>query len=286
MAETVRIFEVGPRDGLQNEARIIPAADKVRLINLLSDCGFDRIEATSFVSPKWVPQMADADDVLRAIQRRPGVSYAALTPNLQGYRRAKAAGADEVAVFASVSEAFSHKNINCSIAESLERFRPVIAAALADHKPVRGYVSCAISCPYDGPTSPVAVARLTAKLLAMGCYEVSLGDTIGAGTPGTIAAMLAEVLEGAPADRLAGHYHDTNATALGNIDVSLEMGLRTFDAAVAGLGGCPFAPGARGNVSTAAVVARMHDLGFRTGINPQRLDEAARFAGQLKKGSQ
>ncbi len=284
MTEKVRIFEVGPRDGLQNETRIIPASDKIRLIDLLSCCGFAKIEATSFVAPKWVPQMADADEVLRAIQRRPGVKYTALTPNLQGYLRAKAAGADEVAIFASASESFSQKNINCSIAESLARFRPVMAAALADGMPVRGYISCVVACPYDGPTAPAAVAQLAAVLLEMGCYQVSLGDTIGAGAPDTIAAMLTVVLTTIPADCLAGHYHDTNANALGNIDVSLDSGLRTFDTSVGGLGGCPFAPGAKGNVSTGAVVARMHGRGFTTGIDPDCLAAAAGFAETLKRG--
>jgi len=285
MAEKVCIFEVGPRDGLQNEARIIPTSEKVRLIDLLSACGLERIEATSFVSPKWVPQMADAAEVMRSVQRRTGVRYTALTPNIQGYHRAKAAGADEVAVFASASEGFSKMNVNCSIAESLARFRPVVAAASQDGVPIRGYVSCAVVCPYEGPTPPAAVARLTSILLGMGCYEVSLGDTIGAGTADTIAAMLAEVLKIAPADRLAGHYHDTGGTALQNIDISLDMGLRTFDAAAGGLGGCPFTPDAKGNVATGAVVKRVHERGFETGIDPERLDEAARFAEGLKGGS-
>lgn len=285
MDEKVRIFEVGPRDGLQNEKKLIPTSDKVRLIDLLSSCGFDKIEATSFVSPKWVPQLADAEDVMGAIRREPGVCYAALTPNMQGYERAKSAGADEVAVFASASEAFSQNNINCSIEESLARFRPLMAAAAVDGTPVRGYVSCVAVCPFDGPTPPAAVARLASDLLEMGCYEVSLGDTIGAGTPDTIAAMLEEVLKIAPADRLAGHFHDTGGTALENINVSLDMGLRTFDAAAGGLGGCPFAPGAPGNVSTGAVVKLMLDRGFETGIDPQRLAEAARFAKRIKAGS-
>lgn len=285
MTEKVRIFEVGPRDGLQNEKRLIPTSEKVRLIDLLSSCGFEKIEATSFVSPRWVPQLADAEDVMRAIRREPGVRYAALTPNMLGYERAKAAGADEVAVFASASEGFSQHNINCSIAESLARFRPVLEAALADGVPVRGYVSCVAVCPYDGPTPPAAVANLAAKLLDMGCYEVSLGDTIGAGTPETIAAMLDAVLKVAPADRLAGHYHDTGGMALRNIKASLDRGLRTFDAAAGGLGGCPFAPGAPGNVATGTVVDLMHERGFETGIDPERLAEAARFAERIKGGT-
>ena len=240
----IRIFEMGPRDGLQNEKRLIPTADKIRLIDMLSACGFEKIEATSFVSPKWVPQMADAAEVMAGIKRAPGVAYAALTPNMKGYEAAKAAKADEVAVFASASEGFSHKNINCSVAESLDRFRPVAEAAQADGIPVRGYVSCVTDCPYDGPTPPEAVARVAKALIEMGCYEVSLGDTIGAGTPETVAKMLDAVLAEAPADRLAGHYHDTKGRALENIAVSIEKGLRTFDSSVGGLGGCPFAPGA------------------------------------------
>lgn len=283
--EKVRIFEVGPRDGLQNEKRRVPTSEKVRLIDLLSKCGFEKIEATSFVSPAWVPQLADAEDVMREIRRQPGVRYAALTPNLEGYERAKAAGADEVAIFASASEGFSQKNINCSIAESLGRFQPVLAGALADGIPVRGYVSCVAVCPYDGPTPPAAVADITAALLDMGCCEVSLGDTIGAGTPDTIAAMLDAVLKIAPADRLAGHYHDTGGTALQNISISVDMGLRTFDAAVGGLGGCPFAPGAPGNVATGSVVELLHRRGFETGIDPERLADAARFAEALKGGA-
>lgn len=285
MTETVRIFEVGPRDGLQNEPRMMATSEKVRLIDLLSLCGFAKIEATSFVSPNWVPQMADAAEVMQAIHRQPGVSYAVLTPNMRGYKRAKAAGADEVAVFASASEGFSQKNINCSIAESLARFQPILAAASQDGIPVRGYVSCAVHCPFDGPTPPAAVARLASALLAMGCYEVSLGDTIGAGTPDQIATMLTAVLKVVPADRLAGHYHDTGGNALQNIDVSLDMGLRTFDAAAGGLGGCPFAPGARGNVATEAAVKRVGERGFECGIDPMCLAEAVRFAKGLKGAS-
>ncbi len=285
MGDKVRVFEVGPRDGLQNEPRLIPTSQKVHLIDLLSDCGFERIEAASFVAPAWVPQMADAAEVFGAIRRRPGVGYAALTPNMQGYRRAKAAGADEVAIFGSASESFSQKNINCSIAESLDRFAPVVAAALADGIPVRGYVSCVVTCPYDGPTPPAAVARLTSAYLKMGCYGVSLGDTIGAGTPETIAAMLDAVMDVASADRLAGHYHDTSRTALQNIETSLARGLRTFDAAVGGLGGCPFAPGASGNIATGAVVRLLQQSGFETGIDSERLAEATRFAESLRGGS-
>ena len=283
MAERVTIFEVGPRDGLQNEDRLIPAADKIRLVDMLSACGFAKIEATSFVSPKWVPQMADAAEVMAGIHRRPGVSYAALTPNLQGYARAREAGADEVAVFAAASESFSQKNINCSIAESLERFRPVADAARADGVPLRGYVSCVTDCPYNGPTPPDAVARVVEALHGMGCYEISLGDTIGAGTPETVAAMLDAALQVAPPSRLAGHYHDTRQRALDNIRVSLDKGLRVFDTAVGGLGGCPYAPGAKGNVATGAVVALLDEAGYETGIDAAELEKAAAFAASLRE---
>lgn len=282
MAETVAIFEMAARDGLQNEKVFVPTAEKVRLVDMLSDCGFERIEATSFVSPKWVPQLADAADVMAAIARRPGVHYTVLTPNLKGYEAARAARADEVAVFASASEGFSRANINCSVAESLERFAPVLQAAEADGLPVRGYVSCVTDCPYDGPVAPAAVAKVAAALAAMGCYAVSLGDTIGHGTPETVAAMLDAVLEQVPAGRLAGHFHDTTGRALANIEVSLARGLRVFDAAVGGLGGCPYAPGAKGNVDTLAVDALLRRLGYDTGVDRARLEEAAAFARSLR----
>ncbi len=278
----VEIFEVGPRDGLQNEARPIAAADKIRLVDMLSDCGFRRIECASFVSPKWVPQMADSDRVLAGIRRRPGVRYVALTPNMKGYRAARAAGADEVAVFGAASEGFSRANINCSVDEALERFHPVVAAARADGIPVRGYVSCVTDCPYDGPVAPGAVARVAEALLAMGCHEISLGDTIGKGTPETVDAMLAAVLQAVPADRLAGHFHDTGGRALDNIEVALRHGLRVFDAAVGGLGGCPYAPGAAGNVATEAVAARLAELGWQTGLDMDGLKQAGAFARSLR----
>jgi len=284
MAERVTLFEMGPRDGLQNEKRNIATADKVRLVDALTACGFAKIEVTSFVSPKWVPQMADAAEVMAAISRRPGVRYTALTPNLKGYEAARKADCDEVAIFAAASEGFSRKNINCSIAESLERFRPVMAAAAADGVPVRGYVSCVADCPYDGPTPPETVAQVTAWLLEMGCYQISLGDTIGSGTPETIAAMLDAALGVASADTLAGHYHDTRNRALENIAVSLEKGLRTFDAAVGGLGGCPYAPGAKGNVDTRAVVAMLDDQGYVTGIDREKLETVAAYAQGLRSG--
>ena len=282
MKEKVTIFEVGPRDGLQNEKRLIPAEDKIRLVDLLSDCGFTKIEVTSFVSPKWVPQMADNAEVMAGITRKPGISYAVLTPNLKGYEAAKAAKADEVAIFASASEGFSKANVNATIAESLERFAPIVEAAKRDGMPVRGYVSCVTDCPFDGPTPPAMVARSVAYLRDAGCYEVSLGETIGHGTPETIDAMLEAVLQEMPADRLAGHYHDTKGRALDNIAVSLERGLRTFDSSAGGLGGCPYAPGAAGNVDTMRVIEMVEERGFDTGIDRVRLAEAAAFARSLR----
>ena len=285
MGDKVHIFEVGPRDGLQNERHMVPTAQKVQLIDLLSATGLEKIEVASFVSPQWVPQMADGAEVLSAISRRPDVAYAALVPNLKGYERARAAGADEVAVFASASEGFSRKNSNCTIAESRVRLEAVAAAANADRIPVRGYVSCVIACPFDGPTPPAAVAAHTAALLDIGCYQVSLGDTIGAGVPASVAQMLDAVLQVAPASVLAGHYHNTGGAALRNMAVSLERGLRTFDASVAGLGGCPFAPGASGNVATETVVAYLAQQGYETGIDAARLDEAERCALEIKGAS-
>lgn len=282
MSGRVEIFEVGPRDGLQNESREIPVAEKVALIDRLSRIGFRRIEVASFVSPKWVPQMASSGEVLAAIERVPGVSYAALTPNMRGFEAAMAAGADEVAIFASASEGFSKANINATIAESLERFAPVAEAALARGVKVRGYVSCVVECPYDGPVDPGEAARVVAALREMGVYEVSLGDTIGRGTPEAVDAMLAAVLEEMPAERLAGHYHDTSGRACDNVEVSLARGLRVFDAAVGGLGGCPYAPGAKGNVATGAVADRVESLGYETGLDRAALDEAAAMARAMR----
>ena len=279
----VTIVEVGPRDGLQNEPAPIPAADKIRLIDLLSAAGFRRIEAASFVSPKWVPQMADGAEVMAGIRRRPGTRYAALTPNLKGYEAAKAARVDEVAIFGAASETFSRKNINCSIAESIERFRPVAEAAKTDGMPVRGYISCAVVCPYEGPVAPAEVARVTELLFGLGCYEVSLGDTVGRGTPETVAAMLDAVLGVAPAGRLAGHYHDTNERALESVAVSLEKGLRVFDAAIGGLGGCPFAPGAKGNLATDKLARALESRGLATGLDFDALNEARTFASEIRQ---
>ncbi|SDI14117.1 hydroxymethylglutaryl-CoA lyase [Lutimaribacter saemankumensis] len=282
MAEFVEIFEVGPRDGLQNEKRHIPTADKIALVDCLSAAGFRRIEVASFVSPKWVPQMADSAEVLARIARAEGVSYAALTPNMKGLERAIAARADEVAIFGAASEGFSKANINATIDESLARFAPVAEAAKAAGLPVRGYISCVTDCPYDGPTPPQKVAEVAAKLDAMGCYEISLGDTIGQGTPDSIAAMLDAVLCMVPAERLAGHYHDTAGRALANIEVSLEKGLRVFDAAVGGLGGCPYAPGAAGNVATEGVHDRLVALGYDTGLDSAVLLQGAAMARAMR----
>ncbi|WP_306116624.1 MULTISPECIES: hydroxymethylglutaryl-CoA lyase [unclassified Roseovarius] len=283
MTEFVEIFEVGPRDGLQNEKRQIPTAEKIALVNCLSGAGFRRIEVASFVSPKWVPQMADSADVLAGIDRAEGVRYAALTPNMRGFEGAVAAKADEVAIFGSASEGFSKANINATIAESLERFAPVAEAAKSAGVPVRGYVSCVTDCPYDGPTDPAQVARVARALFEMGCYEVSLGDTIGQGTPERIDAMLAAVADEVPVAQLAGHYHDTSGRALANIEVSLERGVRVFDAAVGGLGGCPYAPGAAGNVATEAVHDRLNDLGYETGLDRKVLARAAEMARAMRQ---
>ena len=282
MRRDVEIFEVGPRDGLQNEKGVISTESKVALVDCLSGAGFSRIEVASFVSPKWVPQMADSAEVLAGITRAPGVSYAALTPNMKGLERALAAQADEVAIFGSASEGFSKANINATIAESLERFAPVAKAAHAAGVKVRGYVSCVSDCPYDGLVDPAQVAKVVQALDEMGCYEISLGDTIGQGTPERIGAMLDAVLEVVPAARLAGHYHDTAGRALQNIEVSLEKGLRVFDAAVGGLGGCPYAPGAAGNVATEAVHARVTELGYETGLDAEVLARAAEMARQMR----
>jgi len=283
MSDFVTLYEMGPRDGLQNEPDLIATQDKITLVDRLSDSGLKHIEVTSFVSPKWVPQMADATQVLAAISRKPGVVYAALTPNIRGFENALAAGADEVAIFASASEGFSHANINCSIAQSIERFAPIMDAARDAGVRVRGYVSCVTDCPYDGSVTPSAVADVAAKLMALGCYQVSLGDTIGAATPKKTTEMLTAVLTQVAAQNLAGHFHDTQGHAIDNIAVSLDMGLRDFDAAVGGLGGCPYAPGAQGNVATERVVEFLHAQGFETGIHREKLNAAAVFAKELRK---
>jgi hydroxymethylglutaryl-CoA lyase len=273
----VKIVEVGPRDGLQNEAREVPTEVKLELIERLAAAGLPSVEATAFVSPKWVPQMADHTEVLERIRRKPGVSYPVLTPNLKGFEAARAAGATEVAIFGAASEAFSRRNINCSIAESLDRFRPVAEAAKKNNVKVRGYVSCVLGCPYEGEVSPQQVANVAGDLYDMGCYEVSLGDTIGTGTPGKAKAMIAACTARIPVEKLAGHYHDTYGQALANIYASLELGMRTFDASVAGLGGCPYAAGASGNVATEDVVYMLHGLGMDTGVDLDKLVEIGRW---------
>jgi hydroxymethylglutaryl-CoA lyase len=270
-SDHVTLIEVGPRDGLQNEPGELPLAVKQRLVEDLADAGLTVIEAGSFVNPKWVPQMADSEALFAALGRRTGVRYTALTPNLRGFERALAADADEVAVFAAASESFSQKNINCSIAESIERFRPVLAAAAEAGLPVRGYVSCVLGCPYEGAIAPAAVARVTGLLLELGCYEVSLGDTIGVGTAGSMRSLLAELLGAFDAGQLAVHCHDTCGQALANILAAVDRGIRRIDASVAGLGGCPYAPGASGNVATEDVVYLLEGLGLDTGVDLDRL---------------
>ncbi len=284
MGERVEIFEVGPRDGLQNEKRRIPLSEKIALVNCLSGAGFRRIEVASFVSPKWVPQMADSGEVLRGIRRAEGVSYAALTPNLRGFEDAMQANADEVAIFGAASEGFSKANINATIEESLARFAPVMEAANAQGVRVRGYISCVVECPYDGPVAPAQVAMVAERLWAMGCYEISLGDTIGQGRPEAVEAMLAAVSDVVPVARLAGHFHDTSGRALENIEVSLAKGLRVFDAAVGGLGGCPYAPGAAGNVATETVHQKLEELGYDTGLERDVLLKAAEMARTMRGG--
>jgi hydroxymethylglutaryl-CoA lyase len=275
MPKLVRIAEMGPRDGLQNEKQLVDTETKVELIARLGAAGLKVIEATSFVSPRWVPQMGDNAEVMARIRRLPGVAYPVLTPNLQGFEAALAAGATEVAVFGAASESFSRKNINCSIAESLTRFEPVMLAAKAAGVRVRGYVSCVLGCPYEGEIAPEAVAGVAATLFEMGCFEVSLGDTIGTGTPGKTRRMLDTVARRVPIDKLAGHYHDTYGQAMANIYASLEAGVAVFDTAVAGLGGCPYAAGASGNVATEDVVYMLDGLGIETGIDLDALVDTA-----------
>ena len=280
---SVRIVDVGPRDGLQNEKGEVPTAIKLELIERLADAGIRSVEATAFVSPKWIPQMADHTEVLERIRRKPGVSYPVLTPNLKGFEAAKAAGATEVAVFGAASEAFSKKNINCSIAESLERFRPVVDAAKSASIRVRGYISCVVECPYEGQVKPEKVAEVAGALYDMGCYEVSLGDTIGAGTPRKTQSMIEACMKRVPAQKLAGHYHDTYGQALANIYASMELGIATFDSSVSGLGGCPYAKGASGNVATEDVVYMLHGLGIETGIDLDKLVETGAWISAYLK---
>lgn len=277
MTEFVRIVEVGPRDGLQNEKAIVATADKVELIDRLSQTGLRTIEATSFVSPKWVPQLADATEVFSAITQKPGVAYPVLVPNEKGYERAREVGVREVAVFTAASEAFNQKNINASIDESIDRFRPVLERARADGVKVRGYVSTVLGCPYQGAVPVADVVRVAQQLHRMGCYEISLGDTIGVGTPHKASAMLKAVAGEVPLSALAVHFHDTYGQALANILACLEYGVRVVDASVSGAGGCPYAKGASGNVASEDVVYLLHGLGFETGIDLDRLGETGRW---------
>jgi isopropylmalate/homocitrate/citramalate synthase len=275
--DAVRIVEVGPRDGLQNEASAVATETKIAFIDRLSATGLPVIEAGAFVSPKWVPHMADSADVVRQINKKQHVRYVILTPNMKGFEAAVTAGADAVAVFAAASETFSRKNVNCSIADSLARFRPVCEAAAERGIWVRGYVSCALGCPYEGAVPPEAVARLARALLDMGCAEVSLGDTIGVGTPAQAREMVAAVAAQVPIERLAAHFHDTYGQALANLLAVLEEGVRTIDSSVAGLGGCPYAPGAAGNVATEDVLYMLHGLGIDTGVDLDAVAAAGRF---------
>lgn len=282
---SVRLVEMSPRDGLQNEpGAVIETRVKTGLIDRLADCGLNHIESASFVSPKWVPQMADAAEVMAGINRKPGVRYSVLTPNLRGFENALAAGADEVAVFGAASEAFSQKNINCSIAESLDRFLPVMEAAKQHKIPVRGYVSTVLGCPYEGDIAPEQVAKVAKALADMGCYEISLGDTIGTGTPLKAKRMLDAVAADVPIEKLAAHFHDTYGQALANLYAVLEEGVSVIDASVAGLGGCPYAKGASGNVATEDVLYLLNGLGIKTGVDLDRLVTTGEWiSDQLKR---
>lgn len=273
----VQIYEVGPRDGLQNESQAIATSVKIELIERLANAGFTHVEATSFVSPKAVPQMADHAEVMAGIKRKKGVVYPVLVPNIRGMEAALKAGAQTVAVFAAASESFSLKNINCSIEESFSRFTPIIEMAKKANISVRGYVSCVVGCPYEGDIAPSAVAKVASELFKAGCYEISLGDTIGVGTPEKVRSMLEAVIKVVPAEHLALHFHDTHGRALDNIRLGLEMGIQVIDASVAGLGGCPYAPGASGNVASEAVLSMLHDLGIETGIDLADVTDTARF---------
>jgi hydroxymethylglutaryl-CoA lyase len=277
LPDRVKMVEVGPRDGLQNEPRAVSAAVRIELIERLADAGLTAIEAGSFVSPKWVPQMADTDKVLAGLRRRAGVSYPVLVPNMKGLEGALSAGASEVAVFAAASETFSKRNINCAIDESLDRFAEVARAARAHAVPVRGYISCVLGCPYEGDVAAETVARVAVRLVEIGCYEISLGDTIGVGTPGKAQAMIETVAARVPVGKLAVHFHDTYGQALANMLAALEKGVAGVDTAVAGLGGCPYAPGASGNVASEDVLYMLNGLGVRTGVDLDKLAEAGRY---------
>ena len=281
IAKKIQIVEVGPRDGLQNEKIWVETETKIALIEKLADAGLTKIEAASFVSPKWVPQMKDAFEVLSGIERRPGVTYPVLTPNLKGFERALEAGVTEVAVFGAASEAFSQKNINCSISESVERFRPVLEAAQKNSVRVRGYISCVLGCPYQGEVPLENVVNLAENMSEMGCYEISLGDTIGIGTPLQAKKMVETVAEKVPVSNLALHFHDTRGQALANIYACLELGVSVIDTSVSGLGGCPYAQGASGNVATEDVVYMLHGIGIKTGVDIEKLIETGRFISDV-----
>ena len=276
----VKIVEVGPRDGLQNEKTPICAEDKITLINQLTDAGLSYIESGSFVSPKWVPQMSTSTDVFKGIKRKENVTYAALTPNMKGFDAAMTVKADEVAIFGAASEAFSQKNINCSIDESLARFEPIMAAAKRESIQVRGYVSCVVGCPYDGYIAPEKVAEVAEKLFLMGCYEISLGDTIGVGTAASVQQMIQAVSQRVPVEKLAVHFHDTYGQALTNIYTALQSGVGVVDSAIAGLGGCPYAKGASGNVATEDVLYLLNGLEIETGIDFDKLLKAGWFISE------
>jgi hydroxymethylglutaryl-CoA lyase len=273
----VRMVEVGPRDGLQNEAKAVPAAVKITLIERLADAGLRAVEAGAFVSPKWVPQMADSADVLAGLKRKSGVRYPVLVPNMRGYEAARSAGTEEIAIFAAASETFSQRNTNCSIAESFDRFAPVVEAAKRDGVAVRGYVSCVVDCPYEGAIAPAAVASVARRLLELGCYEVSLGETIGTATPARMQTMLTSVMPAVPREKLAVHLHDTYGQALANLVAAMELGIAVADSSVAGLGGCPYAKGASGNVASEDVLYLLNGLGVRTGVDLEKLAAIGRF---------
>jgi len=283
MDKKISIFEVGPRDGLQNIKNEIPINRKIELIDILSATGIKKIECGSFVSAKWVPQMRGTDQIFQEILRKDGVKYTALTPNLKGFENAMSVKVDEIAVFAAASETFSQKNVNCSIAESLERFEDIFKKARQKKIPVRGYVSCIVECPYEGKVKPEKVLEVTSRLLDMGCYEVSLGDTIGKGTPKTVETLLKVICENLHAQQLAGHFHDTSDTAIKNVEIALKYGITTFDTAIGGLGGCPYAPGAKGNLSTVQLINAIGINSFIGALDLEKLLYAEKYLTSMLK---